>query len=158
MNCVKPTRKRSSTILKGNLRFLADADHAETSSIVSCAHKNRYLLDKRDCPRPGRPIANRTIVINWRRRILVVLPIGESDEKFSLLCGFSHFDDGWYCASANVSASGKSRGWSKLHGSRLLRSQSLCASTWGRQSWRHPRRDAAWLHVARTTGWGRLAQ
>ena len=47
----------------------------------------------------------------------MVLLIGESDEKFSLLCGFSPFDDGWYCASANVSASGKSRGWSKLHGS-----------------------------------------
>ena len=44
---------------------------------------------------------------------------GENYEKFSLLFGFSPFDDGWYCASANVSTAGKSRGWSKLHGSQL---------------------------------------
>ena len=83
---------------------------------------------------------------------------GENYEKFSLLFGFSPFDDGWYCASANVSTAGKSRGWSKLHGSQLHRSQSLCASTWGRHSWRRPRRDAAWLYVARTARWRRLAQ
>ena len=83
---------------------------------------------------------------------------GENHEKFSLLFGFSPFDDGWYCARANVSASGKSRGWSKLHDSELHRSQSLCASTWGRHSWRRPRRNAAWLYVARTARWRRLAQ
>ena len=49
----------------------------------------------------------------------MVLLIGESDEKFSLLCGFSHFDDGWYCAHANVSASGKPWGCSQLHGSEV---------------------------------------
>ena len=63
---------------------------------------------------------------------------GENHEKFSLLFDFSPFDDGWYCARANVSTSRKSRGRSKLHGSQLHRSQSLCASTWGRQFWRHP--------------------
>ena len=134
---LKPTRKLSSTILKGNLRFLAMTITLKPAQL-SAVRKIGICSIKR-LPAAWAPIANRRIVIDWRRRILVVLPrIGESDEKFSLLCGFSPFDDGWYCASANVSTSGKSRGWSKLHDTELHRSQSLCASTWGRQSWRRP--------------------